>query len=254
MIHPKRRRRDADQERFEMRTMIRGLGPAGLGVALIAAAAAPGLAAAATLAPTVLHLTQSAERRLPRDRLRVEMRAEKTGGTPQAVEAAINALMAQALPEARRAPGIAVETGSYTVYRATPANRPARWTGRQSLTLTGLEAGPLLALAGRLQQAGLVMSNLSYDLAPQTVRGAEAALTAEALAALQRRATEVAQRLHMTVAGYRDLTVGNAHSGGGPAPRFALARAAMPAPVGAAGEAAVTVTVSADILLAPKRP
>jgi uncharacterized protein len=223
--------------------------------ALIALPAAPVLAAAPApaAAPTVLHLTQQAERRLARDRLHVEMRAEKTGGNPQAVEAAINALMAKALAEARGTAGVEVATGSYAVYRSAPADRPPQWTGQQSLTLTGGDFGLLLKLAGRLQAAGLVMSNLNYDVSPKTVRGAEDALTAEALAGLRRRAAAIAQQLHLTVVGYRDLTVGNAETEGGPRPLFAMQAkaAAMPAPVGAAGEATATVTVSAELLLAP---
>jgi predicted secreted protein len=217
----------------------------------LSAAAYPAAAPAAT--PTVLHLTQSAERQLPRDRLHVELRAETTADTPQAVEAAINALMAKALAEARRTAGVEVATGSYTVYRTGPANEPPHWTGRQSLTLTGADFGPLLKLAGRLQAAGLVMSNLTYDVAPKTVRGAEDALTVEALAALRQRAAAIAQQLHLAVVGYRDLTIGNAGTDGGPRPLFAMQAkaAAMPAPVAAAGEATVSVTVSADVLLAP---
>jgi uncharacterized protein len=226
-------------------------------IALVPPLSPPALAAAApsVAAPTVLYLSQSAMRRLSRDRLRVEVRAERTAATPEAVEAAINGLMAKALAEARATAGVAVETGSYGVFRATPANAPARWTGQQSLSLTGVNAAVLLELAGRLQAEGLVMSNLAYEISPGVVHGAEDALTAEALAALQRRAIAIARQLHLDVVGYRDVTVGNAQSEGGPRPLFAAAQAAavMPPPVGAAGETTVTVTVSADILLAPPR-
>lgn len=226
--------------------------------ACIAIAACPAFAAATqSAAPpptTVLHLTQSAERRLPRDRLSIEMRAEQTGRTPRAVEAAINALMAGALPLARQATGIAVATGSYAVDRVVPAKGPAQWTGRQFLTVSGSHAGILLDLAGKLQAKGLVMANLAYDVSPEAVRGAEDALTSDALAGLRRRAAAIAQQLQLSVVGYRDLTVGNARSDGGPMPRFAaMAAAAMPVPVGAAGEARVEVTVDADILLGPQR-
>jgi predicted secreted protein len=204
-------------------------------------------------APTVLHLTQSAERRLPRDLLHVEMRAEQTGGNPQAVEAAINRGMAKALAEAQRVRGIEISTGSDAVYRVTPPKSAAEWSGAQSLSLTGRDAGVLLQLAGRLESEGLVMANLMYEISPETMHGAEDALTAEALSALQRRAVAIAQQLHLAVVGYRDVTIGNAESGEGPRPLFAAAaRAAMPAPVGAPGEATVTVTVDADIVLAPK--
>jgi predicted secreted protein len=205
-------------------------------------------------APTVLHLTQPAERRLPRDRLHVEIRAEKTGADPRAVQAAINAAMAAGLAAARQMAGIEIQTGSYAVYRTAPQN-PPEWVGMQSLSLTGGDAGALLDLAGRLQSQGLVMSNLGYEVSPQALHEAEDELTAEALAALERRAAAIAQQLRLSVLGYRDLTVGNAQAESGPRAMMAAAgAAAMPAPVAAPGEASVRLAVSADILLGPPRP
>jgi predicted secreted protein len=220
------------------------------------------LMASATLAqpataPTVLHLSQSAERHLERDLLHVDLRAEKTGTDPQTVETAINQSMAKALAQARQVPGVVIETGSYGVYRETPQNGPVGWTGSQNLTLTGADADVLLKLAGRLQTDGLVMSNLAYEASPKVVRGAEDDLTKEALAALAQRAAEIAQQLQLSVLGYRDLTVGNAQTEGAPTPRFAVLAsgvAPMPAPVAAPGEATVRVTVSAEILLGLKQP
>jgi predicted secreted protein len=204
--------------------------------------------------PAVLHLTQTAEQRLPRDLLHAELRAEKTGADPQSVEAAINQSMAKALSQARQVPGVKVGTGSYSVYRDASQKDAAAWTGSQSLVLTGSDSASLLKLAGALQSAGLVMSNLAYEASPEAVRGAEDVLTAEALAALERRAGVIAEQLHLSVLRYRDLTVGNAQTSGGPMPRLALAAAgSMPAPVAAPGEATVSVTVNADILLAAKQ-
>jgi uncharacterized protein len=207
--------------------------------------------------PTLLHLSQTAERRLTRDLLHVDMRAEKTGADPQTVEAAINQAMARALAQARQVQDIEIETGSYTVDRE-PEKTPPQWTGSQYLSLSGTAPDPLLKLAGGLQSQGLVMANLGYEASPKSVRGAENDLTAEALSGLERRAADIAQQLHLSVVGYRDLTVGNAQTGGGPMPRGGFAQAtgvaSVPAPVAAAGEATVRVTVSADILLAAKQP
>lgn len=204
-------------------------------------------------APTVLHLSQSAERRITRDLLHVNMHAEGKGADPKTVEAGINRTMAKALAEAKQVPGIEVSTGGYNVYRN---NSTSEWTGSQSLFLSGTDSGALLALAGTLQGDGLVMSNLNYELAPATVRGAENVLTAEALAGLGQRAAAVAQQLHLSVLGYRNVTVGNAETTSGPMPRFAATAAAssMPAPVAAPAEGTVRVTVSADVLLGAKKP
>ena len=203
-------------------------------------------------APTVLHLSQTAEKKLTRDVLHVELRAEKTGADAQTVEAAINQLMAKALGQAKQAQGIEVETGSYSVYRN---DSQGQWSGNQSLFLSGSDSATVLKLAGQLQGQGLVMSNLGYEASPKMVKSAEDELTAQALTELQRRAGAIADQLHNSIMGYRDLNVGNAQTEGGPMPRMMAAApmtASMPTPVAAAGEATVRVTVSADILLATK--
>jgi predicted secreted protein len=202
---------------------------------------------------TVLHLTQSAERRITRDLLHVDMRAEGKGADPKTVEAGINRLMAKALADAKQVPGLEVSTGGYNVYRDSSSSE---WVGSQSLLLSGADSGALLSLAGTLQGDGMVMSNLDYEVAPATVRAAENVLTAEALSGLGQRAAAIAQQLRVSVLGYRDLTVGNAETQGGPMPRLAATAMAssMPAPVAAPGEGTVRVTVTADVLLGPKKP
>ncbi len=206
---------------------------------------------------TVLRLRQSAERRLPRDRLKAVLRVEKEDAKPQKVAAAINGAMAQALSLARKIPGIEAETGSYSIYEERPQAGPAFWRGAQELILAGEDAEALLRLTGRLQAAGLLMSSLDYELSPEAVRRAEGDLTSHALSGLRRRARSIAEQLKMKVLRIRDLRVGNAELGGAPRPVFRAALAAakaMPAPIAAPGRAMVRVTVKAEILLAPASP
>lgn len=204
---------------------------------------------------TVLHLSQTAERTVTRDLLRVELRVEETGAEPRSLQAAINRRMAAALDRARQAVGVRVETGSYRVGEERPQNAPARWRGSQSVTLRGKDADAVLKLAGALQSDGLIMSSLGYDVSPETVGNAQDELTAEALAALARRAASVATAMHLSVLRYRDLRVGNAETEGRPMPRFAaMAPAAAPPPVAEPGEAVIHVTVEGDLLLGQPHP
>lgn len=201
---------------------------------------------------TVLHLSQTAERSVIRDLLRIELRVEETGADARSVQAAINRRMAAALDRARQVQGVRVETGSYNVGEERPQNGPAHWRGSQSVILTGKDADSMLKLAGALQSDGLSTSSLTYDISPETVRGAEQDLTDEALAALDHRAASIADRMHLTVVRFRDVRVGNAETGGRPVPRFAAM--AMAAPVAEPGEATVRVTIEAELLLVPPRP
>jgi predicted secreted protein len=215
-------------------------------------ASTPALAQDAQQPVAVLHLNQTAERTVIRDLLRIELRAEETGADARTVQTAINRRMAAALDRARQVQGVRVETGSYNVGEERPQNAPARWRGSQSVILTGKDADSMLKLAGVLQSDGLSTSSLAYEVSPETVRGAEEDLTAEALAALDHRAASIAGHMHLAVLRYRDLHVGNAETGGRPVPRFgAMAMAA--APVAEPGEAVVRVTIEAELLLTPPR-
>jgi predicted secreted protein len=148
---------------------------------------------------------------------------------------------------------VRVETGSYGVGEERPQSGPSRWRGSQSLILRGKAADAALKLAGALQSDGLLMSSMAYEASPETVRGAEEDLTAEALAALDRRAASIAGNMHLAVLRYRDLRVGNAETEGRPVPRFAAAAMAA-APVAEPGEATIRVTAEAELLLGAPRP
>ena len=207
----------------------------------------PSMAQTTEQQATVLHLSQTAERKVVRDFLRIELRVEETGADPVALQSAINRRMVSALDRARQVQGVAVETETYTVNQEEPKNGPSRWRASQSLILTGKAADAVLKLGGTLQSDGLLMSSLGYEVSPETVRGAEEDLTAEALAGLGQRAASIADRMHLSVLRYRDLRVGNAETSAGPMPRFAAM--AMAAPVAEPGEAKIRLTVSAELLL-----
>jgi predicted secreted protein len=202
---------------------------------------------------TVLHLNQTAERMVLRDLLRIDLRVEETGADPLAIQTAINRRMTAALERAHQVQGVRVETGSYGVGEERPQSGPSRWRGSQSLILRSKAADAALKLAGALQSDGLLMSSMAYEASPETVRGAEEDLTAEALAALDRRAASIAENMHLVVLRYRDLRVGNAETEGRPVPRFAVAAMAA-APVAEPGEATIRVTAEAELLLGAPRP
>jgi len=200
----------------------------------------------------VLHLSQTAERSVLRDLLRIELRVEETGADPLAIQSAINRRMAAALDRARQLQGVRVETGAYGVGEERPQSGPSRWRGTQSLIMTSKAADAALKLAGVLQSDGLLMSTIAYEVSPETLRGAEEDLTAEGLAALDRRAGSIAGLVHLVLLRYRDLRVGNAETGGRPGPRFAAM--AMAAPVAEPGEATIRVTIEGELLLAASPP
>lgn len=204
---------------------------------------------------TVLHLAQTAERAIPRDRLRVQLRAEATGSDARRVQADINRAMNTALEHAKATAGIKVESSGYSVYEDRQTNAPTRWHGTQGLTLVGSDFAAVLGLAGDLQGQGLAMSGLNFELAPETAHAAEDELTSEALQRLRRRAERVAADLQLTVVRLSNVRVGNVSGERPPVPFMGKAMGAnaapMPPPAAEAGDATVQVSVDADVLLGP---
>ena len=99
-----------------------------LGITLLSASTAT-LAQDANRPTTVLHLSQTAERRVLRDLLRIELRVETTGPDAASVQSEINRRMAAALDRARQVPGVSVETGFYNVAEERPENAAPDWRG-----------------------------------------------------------------------------------------------------------------------------
>jgi predicted secreted protein len=205
---------------------------------------------------TVVELSESAQRDVPRDRMRVTLRIEEAGPDAASVQAAVNKRAAAAVERARAATGVRVETGGYWVNEERPKSGPARWRGHQTLTLITGNPSAALPVAGELQQAGLLAAGVAWELTPGAVRQIEDELTTEALHRLRERAQLVAREMSLTVVRFNQLTVGQAAreaprpmpmavAGGPPAP-------AAPSMVAEAGVQTVVVNVQAEVLLKPK--
>jgi predicted secreted protein len=213
----------------------------------------PGDAAGANA--TLLHLTETAQRAVPRDQLRVDFAVEVTDPDAAKVQAEINRRMSAALARIKAVPDVTLETTGYNVFAEHPDKKPAQWHGSQSISLTAGDFTTLLTLAGTLQQEGLVMRGLTPQLSRAAQQSVEDELTDTALARLRKRAERIAAGLGVKVERFRGLTIGNASASPPPMPlmRQMTAAAPMPAPppVAEPGEATVSITAQADILLTP---
>lgn len=202
-----------------------------------------------------LHLSETAQRDVPRDLLRATLAAEATDVDAGKVQADINQRMSAALTRIKQVAGVTVETGGYSVYRETPDKQPPRWHGSQTANLTSKDFAALLSLTGALQQEGLVIQSLTPDISREARRSVEDALTDEALTRLKQRAEHIAASAGVKLQGIHTLTVGNVNAPiPGPRPMFAMASgsaAPAPPPVAEAGNATVSITATADFALAP---
>ena len=203
---------------------------------------------------SVLHLSETAQRDVPRDLLRATLAAEATDPDAGKVQSQINQRMSAAMTRIKGAADVTVETGGYSVYRETPDKQPPRWHGSQTVNLTSKDFAALLSLIGTLQQQSLVIQSLAPDISREARQSVEDALTDEALTRLKQRADRIAATAGVKLQGFRTLTVGNVNA---PPPvvrpmmRMAAAAAPEAPPVAEAGNATVSITATAEFALAP---
>jgi predicted secreted protein len=229
-------------------------------VLLLSLAPAAAIAAPASDKPvttTDIQLVQQAALVVPRDRVVATLRVMARGPNARQIQIDINHRMMAALAKVKNAPAVTAETGSYAVnHPYTSQGESAEWRGEQVLTLSSGDFDAVLALAGTLQNDGLVMGEMRFFVSPDSLKAVQDELTATALKALQDRARNVAGDLSLKVERYKTITIGNATEEVGEAPTSNKAAVAgksqkAPPPAAIAGEALVSLTVNSTVIMAP---
>ena len=135
----------------------------GLFLALLVAWPAAGAFAQAPL--TRLYLQESASREVEQNVLVATVQAHAEATSPAQAQAAVNEAMAAAVERVRAEPEIRAATGGYSVYqRRDRDNRPVGWIAEQDLRLTSKDPAALLELAGSLQETGLNLIGLGWQV------------------------------------------------------------------------------------------
>src|SRR6185312_549864 len=139
---------------------------------------------------TTLRFAETATVSVQPDELVASVRAETIAPTPAEAQRRVNAAIADALSRIKAVPGLAASTGAYSVWRIgpTPQDRSERWQASQSVTVKGKDGAALLDLIGTLQQKGLAVGSLAWQLAPETAKTARQEAMRKALGALRARA------------------------------------------------------------------
>jgi uncharacterized protein len=224
-----------------------------LGLTVVALLAAPALAQEPER--TRLVLSETATREVEQDTLVAVLAARAEAAAPREAQAAVNRAMTAAIERAEVAAGVRAATGGYRVYQEYDREgRPDNWIAEQDLRLTAREAAPLLELVGALQEAGLILNGLAYELSAEARRTLEDELAIEAIEALRRRAEQVAATLAMRVETIAVLRVGEPadeppiH----PMMRTTMAEAAAAPPSALPDLETVRANVEAELVLIPR--
>jgi uncharacterized protein len=221
---------------------------------LVALAAWP-LAGAWAQAPlTRLFLQESASRDVEQNMLVATVQAHAEAASPAEAQAAVNETMAAAVERVRAEAEIRAATGSYSVYeRRDRDNRPVDWVADQDLRLTSKDPAALLELTGSLQEMGLNVIGLGWQVDDETRRKVQDELTIAAIATLRQRAQAIAESIEMQVANIDTLRIGAAMEG--PRPMMAMRADAMaeaPPPTALPDLETVQSHVEAEITLSPR--
>jgi predicted secreted protein len=202
---------------------------------------------------TIVRLVDGAHRMVVQDRIRAVLRVEAGDPDARQAQAEVNRRMTAAIAKTKEVAAVTVETGRYYVYEDRPANRPRRWVGTQTMTLTSADATAALALVGQLQADGLLVSALGYELSPEQRRRVERELIPDAIRQLQDKVAVVADAMAMTKSRIIELRL---REGAPPQmPMRAMqmaagaAERASPPPVAEPGEVTVSIQVEADVML-----
>lgn len=215
---------------------------------------------------SIMHISANAQQDVEQDLLIATLRFEAEDDDPVSLQNTINKTMADALATSKKEADVKVQTLGYSVYEfISPEERrkskisgtdPQKsWKGQQSLRLESKNFETVLKLTGELQEKGLLMGGLSFQLSPEQHEIVQNALIQEALQKLTTRAQEAAKALGKSKAELRMIHVNN--NGGYHTPvihrGMMMESAAMSAdiapPVANAGETTVSLSVSAQALL-----
>jgi uncharacterized protein len=224
----------------------------GLFLALLVAWPPAGAFAQAPL--TRLYLQESASRDVEQNVLIATLQAHAEAASPAEAQAAVNGAMAAAIERVQTEAEIRPATGGYSVYQNRDRdNRPVGWVAQQDLRLTSKDSAALLELAGSLQEMGLNLVGLGWQVDDETRRKVQEELTITAIATLRQRAQAIAASVDMQIANIDTLRVGGAMEG--PRPMMAMRAEAMadaPPPTALPDLETIQSQVEAEILLSPR--
>ena len=235
-------------------------------LAMVAGTVVPAMAADTDAKDgTLVMLSAEVHKSVPQDRIMATLNFEDMAKTAAEAQNAVNEAMQAATALASSEPGVKVTTGGYNVWKQypnepgpkpmTPAEREkeAMWKASQQLTLDSADKDVVLKLAGKLQQRGFAMQNLSFYLSREASDAVKDDLMVEALGTIKQRASRIAGVLGMKRISYDKIDMGGTMPRPIPmmakAMRFDAMAESAAAPVAQAGDTDVTVTVNADVRL-----
>jgi predicted secreted protein len=226
---------------------------------------------------TTLMLNQRVDRRISRDQVQIELRIDMLGADAKQLQAQVKTLLDNAIQKAKAIPAATIETGAYTALRQIDPRAPRAvpgamtmsgngnsvpmtlstagdWHAVQLLSLTATDFAAIAPLVSDLGNDGLQISDMHMSLTPEKLRNAQTELAPQAIAALRAQATQLATAMDMRIDRFVNISVTNSQPENQQQPRNTINFNQQPnqTMIMPSGDFDVWVTVSANVLLAPK--
>ena len=206
---------------------------------------------------SLLHISATERQEIAQDMLVATLRIEVENAKSSDVQDQINKAMTKALEIAGRENGVKAQTLQYNVFKTTrPRSKEQVWRGSQGIQLKSTDSEAVLGLTDKIQDLGFVANGLSYALSPKRAADIQDSMMEAALEKLKARADRAAKALGKSGAELIEVNVSGGHL---PQPvsmyrgmhmeLAAMATDKVAAPVAAAGETTLNITVSARALL-----
>jgi uncharacterized protein YggE len=173
----------------------------GAGALVVVALSAP-----PARADTLLRLSVTGTVSTMPDELVAQLSAQADAPTADAAQQQVNQMVEAALGATKRLSAVTASTTNYSVWHETDPKEI--WHASQGIALRSHDGAGLLALVGTLQQQGLAVGDLSWQLSPAMAEKTYEQAMAKALDLLTERAKTVGTLMHMTMRGFRNVSVG----------------------------------------------
>lgn len=247
------------------------------GALTVFAASATPHAATNDDARPAIQLSTSVSERLANDTMRATIEIRERAADLADASRAVNTRVAALVERLRAEPEIAPEGQRYGSWRHDPMPRPtegasdaAYWEVTYAVTLRQIEAAPdpaaagrdafapafetLSALLGELQEQGIALTAVSFDVSREAQDEARVRLLPRAIESLERQARATAQALGAQGIQVHSVQVHEDFGGYAPTMRseampMAIAADAMPAPRFDRGESEIRLSVSGNFTL-----
>ena len=204
-----------------------------------------------------LNLSATETTQVEPDLLIATLRFESESTSAKEVQTLINQTMKKALELAAQDKQLNISTDQYSVYKFNTQDKLGEkeiWRGSQSVTIKGNAVDNILALAGKLQEMGLLMSDLHYEISAKKVEEIRALLVENAINKLLAQSRKTAKLIGAKDVKIKTISIDGDNRSLQVYPKLMRATSAnmetvAADPVSSPGKSDVTLTVSATVLL-----